>query len=125
MTNKRTSCLVGLHTRAGQFIGALVLGVSRVALDPFPRHIMCVGSRLLAVSTGLRSSQASLRAVFQPRFFQPMNPRGDTVFDIGTVGHNGQSLVGRSSASSAADCGHQFHLVVGGMGLAAVQLAGL
>ena len=92
-----------------------------MTLDPFPCHLVA-GLRLVQPLPQFdildRLLVSSAPAVLLPA----VNPRGDTVLHIGAVGDDGD-LAGPFQRLERVDRGQQFHAVVGGIGLAAVQFA--
>ena len=104
---------------ARQLVGALVLVVAGVALDPVPAHLMLVQrgvQPLPEVDILDRLLVGGPPAVPLPA----MDPAGDALMDILAVGVeiDGARLL---QGFQRRDRRHQFHAVVGGMRLAALQ----
>src|SRR5882724_5564767 len=104
---------------AGELVGALVLVMAGVALDPVPAHLVRLQRRIeplpqLGVLDRLLVRGAP--AVFLPA----MDPAGDALAHILAVGIE-IDLARLFQRLQRRDRGHQFHAVVGGMRLATLQ----
>ena len=110
----------GLHAFAGQFVGALVLVVAGMALDPVPLHLVTQAGGVealpqLDVLDGL--AVGGLPAVLLPA----VNPLADAVLHVLGVGVQ-VDVRGALERLQRRDGGEQLHAVVGGLRLAALQL---
>jgi hypothetical protein len=114
-------CACLSQSGGGQLIGAFVVRVTGVTLDPVPLHLVrasCSVQAMPQVGVLDRLLASGLPAVALP----PRQPLGDAVAYVGAVGvqlHDG----GPGEALQRHDRCHQLHAVVGGLGrLAATDL---
>src|SRR5262245_5741232 len=107
------------HALARQLIGALVFGVTGMALDPVPAHLVGLERGIEALpQLGIlhRLLVRGAPAVLLPA----MDPAGDALANILAVGGEVDDA-GFLQRLQRGDRRHQLHAVVGGVRLAALQ----
>src|SRR5262245_804989 len=111
---------VGCHALAGDLVGALVVVMAVMALDPVPAYVVAL-SRLLEPLPQLDIAHRLLirRAPAIP--LPVLDPSGDAAAQIVRVGVE-IDVRRRLQRLERGDRGHQLHTVVGGVLLAALQL---
>src|SRR5262245_8462931 len=111
---------VGCHALAGELVGALVVVMAVMALDPVPAYVVAL-SRLLEPLPQLDIAQRLLIRGAPAIPLPALDPSGDAAAQIVRVGLaiDGRTRLHRRAVGRRS---HQLHAVVGGVLLAALQL---